>query len=183
MYRLRFIKVMLSCFFSKPKKIYDVFELHFIAIPFLDTDVTRLFTQTYMSLMGLARWHFVFASNLGKIALKNKWAPVTTSDTVTYKRSITAFSKITLKTKLIAWDEQRFYLEHTFFSKGKLTAQCYVEGLIRAPHGIMRPGDVFDAAGMNETALPFPEDLKKWTEFLREKNQNLKQTSLTKGKL
>jgi hypothetical protein len=86
MYRIRFIRVILQCFIQKPIALLDTFELHFIAIPLLDTDIERLFTQTYAQLMGLARWHFLFHSEFRNVALKKKWVPVTTADKIAYKR-------------------------------------------------------------------------------------------------
>lgn len=167
MYRLRFIWIILVSFFTKPKKITEDFDLTFRVIPFIDTDFSRMFTHSYSTYMGLARWHYVFASELRAVAIKNKWAPVTTSETITYRRSIKAFSKVILKTKLLTWDEERFYLEHSFLVNGKEMAHCTLEGLIRAPQGIQKPGDVFTASGLQEDAPQFSEKLKEWISFLR----------------
>ncbi len=167
MYRLRFIWIILKSFFSKPKSIRSTFELKFRVIPFLDTDFSRMFTHAYSAFMALGRWHYVFDSELRRVAIRNKWAPVTTSETMTYRKSIKAFSKVTLQTKLIAWDEQRFYLQQTFLIKGKVKAQCLLEGLIRSPQAILKPVDVFAASGLDESSPRFPEDLKKWVAFLR----------------
>jgi len=167
MYRLRFFWILLKSLFSKPKPIRSTFVLNFRVIPLLDTDFSRMFTHAYSAFMALGRWHYVFDSELRRVAIRNKWAPVTTSETMTYKRSIKAFSKVTLQTKLIAWNEHRFYLEQSFFVKGQLMASTLLEGLIRAPQGILKPGDVFAAAGMKEASPEFPEDLKKWAAFLR----------------
>lgn len=167
MYRIRFFWILFKSLFSKPKPIHSVFELNFRVIPLLDTDFSRLFTHAYSAFMALGRWHYVFDSQLRRVAIRNKWAPVTTSETITYQKSIKAFSKVTLQTKLIAWDEQRFYLQQTFWVKGQVKAQCLLEGLIRSPQAILKPGDVFKAAGMNEASPEFPEDLKKWVAFLR----------------
>lgn len=162
MYRFRFIWIILQSLLTRPKKISDTFDLCFRVVPLIDTDFSRMFTHAYAALMGLARWQYVFGSELRNVALKNKWAPVTTSDTITYKRSVKAFSKVILRTRLICWDERRFYLEHSFIDNGREAVHCYVEGLIRAPGGMMRPGDVFAATGLTEESPPFPEDLKAW---------------------
>lgn len=160
MYRFRFFWILFKSLFSKPKPIRSIFELKFRVLPFLDTDFSRMFTHTYSAFMALGRWHYVFDSELRRVAIRNKWAPVTTSETMTYKKSIKAFSKVTLQTKLIAWNEHRFYLEQTFLVKGQIRAQCLLEGLIRAPQSILKPGDVFAAAGMNEASPEFPKHLK-----------------------
>lgn len=171
MYRLRFIWIILKSFFSKTQRINELFTLRFRVIPFIDTDFTRMFTHAYGAFMGLARWHYVFSSELRLVAIKNKWAPVTTAETMTYRKSVKAFSLVTLQTRLIAWDEERFYLEHRFVVKGKTTAHCLLEGLIRSPQAILKPGDVFKASGLQEQSPEFPEDLKKWISFLKSEDK------------
>lgn len=167
MYRIRFIIMMIRLFLKKPIKITDTFDLHFWVIPFVDTDFTRLFTQTYAAWMGLARWFCVFGTELRGPAIKNKWAPVTTAETFTYKKSIKAFSRVILRTRLVGWDDERFYVEHLFIVNGETKGHCYLEGLIRSPQKIMKPGDVYKEAGMVQESIPYPKDLKIWIEHLR----------------
>ncbi len=69
MYRLRFIYVLLKSLLSKKRNLLDDFDLHFIALPLIDTDYTRLFTQTYALYMGLARWNFLFNSEFRTVAV------------------------------------------------------------------------------------------------------------------
>jgi hypothetical protein len=87
MYRLRFLVVMLRCYFAKRRGMLERHEIGFHVLPFLDTDVTRLFSHTYAVYTALARWHFVFSSEIGPLAVKNKWIPVTTAETFTFRRS------------------------------------------------------------------------------------------------
>src|SRR5687767_8174003 len=106
MYRLRFIYVLLKSLLSKKRNLLDDFELHFIAIPLIDTDFTRLFTQTYALYMSLARWNFLFNSEFRTVALKKAWVPVTTAETMTYRKSVKAFDRVTLVTRLLHWNDR-----------------------------------------------------------------------------
>jgi acyl-CoA thioesterase FadM len=164
MYRLRFIWIIFKCFFTKRKDLLDTYTLNFIALPLIDTDLSRLFTQAYSSYMGLARWHYVFASKFRNVALKKFWAPVTVAESMIYQRSIKAFSRIELKTNLICWDEKRFYLEQKFYVKGKLHAKAFLEGIIRSPQSPLRPPKVFKGLGVEMNSPPFPEYIKLWIE-------------------
>jgi acyl-CoA thioesterase FadM len=161
-YRLRFLILMVRCFFSRPRGLLDTYELKFRAIPFIDTDFSRLFTQTYSSFMGMARWHYIFSSQFKAVALKRRWAPVTTSETITYKKSIRVFEKVTLVTKLVCWDSRRFYLHHAFLVNGEERAFALVEGLLRGPEGHLNPKEVFQVMGLTSASPPIPENFSLW---------------------
>ena len=162
MYRIRFFITILRSFLSKPQGLLEDFKLHFWAIPFIDTDISRLFTQTYAAYMGLCRWQFVFQSEFRKVALKKAWVPVTTSETIVYKRSIKAFSRVQVTTRLVCWDEKRFYLEQTFSVKGDLYSKTLLEGLIRGPKGHLNPPEVFKELGVQQSSPETPEYVKQW---------------------
>ena len=166
MYRLRFVYVIIKSLVSKPKGLLDNFELRFWAIPLIDTDFTRLFTQTYALYMGLARWNFLFNSEFKNVALKKAWVPVTTSETMTYKKSIKAFDRVSLVTNLVYWNDRRFYLEHVFYVKGEACARTYVEGLVRSTQGHLKPTDVFKALGVTRETPPMPDKMQGWVDSI-----------------
>ena len=147
MYRVRFLLILAKCFIEPLLPVNAKRSLRFRAIPLIDTDVTRMFTHSYASFMGLARWHLLFGSEFRALALRNKWAPVTSSEITAYRKSIRAWQAFELETRIVFWDEARFYVEHLFISNKVVCVRTLVEGLIRAPSGILRPGDVFAAAG------------------------------------
>ncbi len=162
MYRLRFLKTMTLAWLFKARGLLDSFELNFWVVPFIDTDFSRLFTQTYSIYMALGRWHFIFNSVFRNVALKKAWVPVTTAETITYKKSIKAFSRVRLKTQLLCWDENRFYLEQSFYVADQLCAHALLEGLIRGPKGILKPNEVFQHLGLEQQSPEFPAQVQKW---------------------
>lgn len=161
-YRLRFLRIIIQSFLSKKKPITEDLTLTFWAIPFFDTDLSRLFTQTYNQYMGLARWNLVFNSEFRTAALKKGWVPVTTKETIKYKKSIRAFQKVTLTTRLLFWNEKRFYHEHVFSVKGEVKAICFLEGLLRSPKGILKPNEAFSELGVDLISPKIPDDIKGW---------------------
>ena len=153
---------MLISFLYKKKKLSEDFKLKFWAIPLLDTDVSRLFTQTYALYMGLARWNLLFNSEFRNAALKHAWVPVTTKETINYKKSVRAFDRITLITRIVFWNERRFYMEHIFYVKKEICAIAYVEGLVRGPKGHLKPIEAFKTMGVERESAALPENLKGW---------------------
>lgn len=173
MYRLRFIVVILQSLLSKKKGLLDDFELRFWAIPLVDTDFNRLFTQTYALYMGLARWNFLFNSEFRTVAVNKAWVPVTTAETMTYTRSVKAFDRVRLVTRLIHWNDRRFYLEHIFYVNNKEYAHTYVEGLVRSPQGHLKPYEVFKELGVTKEPPPLPEALQGWIDMISERKANI----------
>jgi acyl-CoA thioesterase FadM len=162
MYRFRFFIMYLKCIFSKKKKLLDHFYMNFTAVPLFDTDVSRMFTQTYFSYMALARWQFMLGSEFGSVARKNKWAPITSAETIMYKKSIKTFDPVVVQTKLICWTDDKFYLQQIFWVRKQMHAIGYLEGLVRGAEGAMKPPTVFKEAGVEEFSPPMPEYIKSW---------------------
>jgi acyl-CoA thioesterase FadM len=169
-YRIRFIIVILQSLLSRKKDLLEDFELNFWALPFIDTDYSRLFTQTYALYMGLARWNFLFNSEFKTAALKKAWVPVTTAETIQYKKSIKAFNRVKLVTRMVHWNERRFYLEHIFYINNEVYAHTYIEGLVRSPSGHLKPQEAFEALGVSRQSPPLPEKLQGWLDLIAAKD-------------
>jgi len=162
MYRLRFLFTMIGCFLRPTRGLMHVYSKRFVAIPFVDTDVSRLFTQTYATYMGLSRWHFMFSSPFRNAALKRGWSPITTQETIKYRRAVKAFSLVTVQTRMLCWTEKRFYLEQLFLVRGEVHARCVLEGMIRGPKGVLAPPEAFGTLGFSEPSPALPEDISKY---------------------
>jgi hypothetical protein len=129
--------------------------------------------------MAFARWELLFGSEFRSLAFKNKWAPVTTAETVTYRRSIQAFEKFQVTTKIVFWDDERFYVEHRFMCNDRLCLRALVEGMIRSPEGVLKPGEMFEQTGdvgekpkISQQLLAEIEALRSASEFTKELSYN-----------
>ena len=174
MYRVRFLLMIMRCLISATAPVERERCLSFRAIPFIDTDVTRMFTHSYALFMGLARWHWLFSSQFRKLALqlalRDKWVPVTTGEIINYRRSIRAFQKFELRTRVIYWDENRLYVEQSFNVSGEMFVSALVEGAVRSPQGVLSPAALFAQAGYDG---PAPEPSHE----MKEKIASLKKSS------
>ena len=167
MYRVRFLLIILRCLISATAPVDRQRRLSFRAIPFIDTDVSRMFTHSYALFMGLARWHLLFGSEFRNLAVRHKWVPVTTCDVINYKRSIRAFQKFELRTRVVHWDNDRFYIEQSFDVGGQTFVSALVEGVVRSPQGILKTGDVFAKAGYEGPPPEPSEDMKERITYLK----------------
>lgn len=165
MYRLRFLFTMLACFLRPTRGLLDVFAKRFFALPLIDTDAFRLFTQTYSVYAALCRWDYMFGSPFRYAALRRGWVPITTTEAFTYKRAITACSLVTVKTRMLCWTERRFYLEQNYYVRGELHARCLIEGMIRGPRGVLAPPEAFRELGFEGKSPPVPAEVEKFLAF------------------
>ena len=180
MYRVRFLLMIVRCLIGATAPVERERCLSFRAIPFIDTDVTCMFTHSYALLMGLARWHWLFSSQFRKLALqlalRDKWVPVTTGEIINYRRSIRAFQKFELRTQVIYWDENRFYLKQSFDVSGQTFVNALVEAAVRSPQGVLEPGEVLAKAGY-EGPVPDPsKEMKERIACLKSTTQRGKES-------
>jgi acyl-CoA thioesterase FadM len=159
MYRFRFVMIMFRCLASRPIRLTAERTLSFRAMPVFDIDVSRMFTHSYGRFTELGRWHLMFGSDFRAIALKNRWTPVTTGEVIRYRRSVGSLQKIDVRTRIVHWDDRRFYISHVITSNGLVVANSLVDGVIRGPSGILRPSEAFSAAGMDETPSPASDEI------------------------
>ena len=71
-----------------------------------------------------------------------------------------------MKTRIVFWNEKRFYVEHHFVANDQVYVRTLVEGLVRSPTGILSPNDVFSKAGFTGGAPTIPEKEKEQIEHL-----------------
>jgi hypothetical protein len=167
MYRVRFLILLARCFIEPMLPVNAKRSLRYRAIPLIDTDFTRMFTHSYATFMGLARWHLLFGSEFRGLAVRNRWAPVTTSEITSYRKSVRGWQAFNLETRIVFWDEACFYVEHLFVTDNVIHVRALVEGIVRGPSGILRPNDVFAAAGFTRGAPHISEGQMNEIECLK----------------
>jgi acyl-CoA thioesterase FadM len=128
----------------------------------------------YLSFMDYGRIHLSVATGILTPVLKERWAPLVGSLSITYPRSLGLFAPFTLTTRTLCWDEKWVYMEQVFRSEGGgsqgLVAIAWVKGLFRAKDGNVPPQRIVDMVAPGVVSPPVPEALERWND-------------LTKGKL
>ena len=70
----------------------------------------------YLSAMDYGRMHLLARAGLLEPILRSRWQPLVGAVWVTYRRSLPAFARFTLTSRLVCWDERWFYIEQIFTS-------------------------------------------------------------------
>ena len=90
--------------------------------------------------------------------------------TIRYRRSLELFQKVTIKTRIVCWDNKAFYLEQRFLDKDEFVCavatvkQSLVQN--KRHNGEVTPGILVDfMLGAHVESPPPPPEVKHWIEY------------------
>ena len=126
----------------------------------------------YLSIMDYGRMHLLARTRILEHIVRSRWTPLVGAVWMTYRRSLPIFSRFTLSSRLVCWDERWFYIEQSFTSREGLAALGWVKGLLRSPGGNLDPQTVIDRVSPGAVSPPIPESIATWNDLTREKLQS-----------
>jgi acyl-CoA thioesterase FadM len=90
----------------------DVSRLSFRVWPHdLDTSL-HMNNGRYWTIMDLGRADLMIRSSLWRAVLRHKWTPVVSAAKIRFRRELTLFKAFRLETRIVAWAETWFVMEH-----------------------------------------------------------------------
>jgi acyl-CoA thioesterase FadM len=123
----------------------------------------------YLSLMDYGRIHHLARIGLLTYVVRQRWKPMVGAVWVTYRRSLRLFSRFTIVSRMVCWDERWFYFEQTFLGAEGLAAVGWVKGLLRSAAGNVTPQQVMAAIAPGTESPAMPESIAIWNELTRDK--------------
>lgn len=116
----------------------------------------------YLTLMDLGRWDLVVRSGLGKALLKRRWYPVVGSSTIRHRRSLDFLQRFELRTRLLGWNDQGFFIEQRFERDGEVHAVGAIWGVFLGPEGKVPASDVVHAVAPGAESPALPAWVEAW---------------------
>jgi acyl-CoA thioesterase FadM len=141
----------------------DVSRLSFRVWPHdLDTSL-HMNNGRYWTLMDLGRADLMIRSGLWRAVLRHGWTPVVSAGKIRFRRELNAFRPFRLETRIVAWAETWFVIEHRLLAAARdgsdvLSAIALVRaGLYeRKAKAFVPVARMFDEIGIAEAASPEP---------------------------
>ncbi len=138
----RMIYVLLASFFKPRLPVkHPTSDLSFRVLP-NDIDINlHMNNGRYLTICDLSRVDVFIRSGLAKCMIKEKWMPVITEHTMSYKKPLGVFHKYHVKMEIVSWDEKSFHMNHTFISakSGRVLAEGTSKGSIVSKQGVLQP--------------------------------------------
>ena len=133
----------------------DSSTVRFTALPH-DCDLNfHLNAGRFVSFMDIARVELMGRMRVLVPLLRRGWRPVMGGCTVTYRRSVMPFERFTIQTRVMAWDEKWFYIEHLVHRRdGSLAATGIMRTLLRGREASVPTRDVLALMGIADMQSP-----------------------------
>lgn len=141
-------------------------RVRFTALPH-DCDLNfHLNSGRYLSFMDVARMDLIGRLRLLSPLLKRGWRPVMGGCIVRFRRSVMPFERFSIRSRVLAWDEKWFYIEHIVENaRGDFCAAGHVRTLIRGKSGNVSTRDAIALLGEDIPSPPLPDFIAQWREL------------------
>ncbi len=142
----------------------DVSELDFRVWP-LDIDLNLHMTNSrYLSLMDLGRTDLILRSGAWAAMRREKLGVVLAGAAMRFRRSLSPFTRFTLATKLLGWDERWMYVEQVFSGPQGVVCIAVVRAAFVKAGRLVPPGPVLEAVTPGLAKLDPPGWAAEWAE-------------------
>lgn len=104
---------LLLCSVFRPK-LAAPFGVSRVAFRVLPNDLDSNLHMTngrYWNIFDLGRLDLILRMGLGRVALREKWAPIVGAGTIQFRRELKPFQRFTLETRLVGWVGTRVIME------------------------------------------------------------------------
>jgi acyl-CoA thioesterase FadM len=151
----RLLKILLFSRFRQPMGFFDEGEVTFRVWPNDLDPLLHMNNGVYLTLLDLGRIDLTIRTGMAKIWKEQGVYAVVASEAIRFKKSLGPFSKFSIFTKCVYWDDKYFFIEQRFEQKGKVAAKALIKGRILNKKGEkIAPGDVIKLMGVEESPPP-----------------------------
>ena len=119
----------------------------------------------YLTLMDIGRFDLCWQSGLLQLAIKKRWLPVVGSAHIVFRKSLQAFQKFEIRTRMLWWDEKWFFLEQTFVSGGDVYARAIIRGVFRCRGRTVPISEIVAALGVESFVPERPDFVDQWSKL------------------
>ena len=157
--------------FLRPLPPLGVLEPDQLRLRVLPNDIDinlHMNNARYLSIMDYARTHLLARSRLLEHIIHSRWHPLVGAAWVTYRRSLPLFTRFTVASRIVCWDERWFYIEQIFTGSHGLAAVGWVKGTLRDQQGVVNPHGVIQAVSPGAVSPPIPDSMATWNRLTRQ---------------
>lgn len=97
-----------------------------------------------------------------KVARAKGWGLTVAGNTTRYRKRVTLFQVLTLKSRILGWDHRFIYTEQSFWRGGDCTAAILVRSAFTSRAGLVDPAEVAQAMGAAPESPALPDWVNSW---------------------
>jgi len=118
-----------------------------------------------LTLYDLGRIPLALRTGLVGVLRRNGWGLTMAGASVRYRRRVRMFEVVEMRSRLVGWDARFIYIEQSMWqASGDCANHILYRAAITDKGGIVPPGDVARALGIDPTPPAMPEWVAAWIE-------------------
>lgn len=162
----RMIKEMIVHRNAPPLALGAVHVSHHICWPWDLDPWMELNNGRTLTLFDLGRIPFARRMGLIEVLRARGWGMAVAGASVRYRRRVTAFRRLEMRTRALGWDDRFLYMEQAMFAGGEATAHILLRSAItrRGKGGIIPPADLDRALGGTGNSPALPGWVRAWAD-------------------
>lgn len=161
---LRTIFVILRARHRPRLRLDEVGRLQLRVYP-TDTDIAlHLNNGVYFSMMDLGRYDLLVRAGVWAQLRKRGWYPVSVSETITFRRSLTTWQRFSVETRLLGYDERASFVEQRVVVRGEVYASAIVKArFLKRSGGIVTVEELRALPEGDALTAPLPDWVERWS--------------------
>ena len=134
----------------------------------IDLDIFReLNNGRILTLMDLGRFGLFLRLGIPGRLKANGWYGTVAGTAVRYRRRITAFQKLELRTRVAGWDDRFTYFDQALWRDGECCAHAVIRTAIVGKNGIVPAAEAAVGLGFPAESPELPDWISAWAEAER----------------
>lgn len=159
---IRLAKEILNARRAPKLGLLDTHESTHICWPW-DIDPWReLNNGRTLTLYDLGRVPLGIRTGLSATVLQNGWGMAIAGNSTRYRKRVTAFQAITMRSRCVGWDDRFLYIDQTMWRGADCTSQMLARSAFTSRSGIVPPAQVIAAMGHDPASPPLPAWVADW---------------------
>ncbi len=118
-----------------------------------------------LTIYDLGRFMLAERGGLIKAILANKWSLAVAGANIRFRKRVTLFQRIEMRSRAIGWDDRFVYLEQSMWNgKGDCTSHALYRTAIVENGKSVAPSRIAEALGIDVVSPPLPDWVVAWAE-------------------
>lgn len=159
---LRMFKVMAQARRQPPLGLFDTHVSTLICWPWDLDPWVELNNGRTLTLYDLGRLPLSRRTGFEALLRAKGWGLTVAGSSTRYRRRVTAFSRLTMYTRCLGWDDRFIYMEQSMWKGEECTSQVLIRSAIVSKSGIVPPVELAKAAGVSTLSPELPDWVKAW---------------------
>lgn len=116
-----------------------------------------------LTLYDLGRLPLARRTGVDRVLRAKSWGLTVAGSSTRYRRRVTAFTRLTMRSRCLGWDARFIYMDQSMWAGGDCTSQVLIRSAIVSRAGIVPPAELAAAMGLPPESPALPAWVEAWT--------------------